>query len=228
MALASLIVSGVGGLMLLIAIVMLSWSLAQPDHRARRRLLGGGATAVTHAADGAVVMITGTAAPGPAGEVVSPLTGATALLYRASAEKQSGHRTTTWQTLHREGAGGVFWIRDATGAALVSEEGRRLVLRVDFSGAADPQRLAWLESRLGHTTGGLRFLEKRIHAGDALTVVGTARRAPDGVHLVDALVTTLPAEEAARELASNVGMSLGLLVVAAITTAIGVALGYLA
>lgn len=227
MALASTVVCGVGGLLLLIALAMLFWSLAQPDHRARGHLVSGVATAIAHAADGSLVMITGTANPGPGGEVVSPMTGAPALLYRSSAEKQSGHRTTTWQPLHREAGGGVFSVRDATGAALVSDQGRRLVLRVDFSGGADPQRLAWLESRLGYTTGGLRFIEKRIHAGDTLTVVGTARHAADGVHLVDALVTTLPAEQAARELASNVAVSLGLAVAALVIAATGIALGYL-
>lgn len=226
MALASVIVAGAGGLLLLIALGMLVWSLAQPDHQSRRRLLGQAASSVAHAVDGAHVMITGTAVAGAAGEVVSPMTGVAALLYRASAHAQAGHGTTTWKTLHREGAGGPFFVRDAAGAALVSAEGMRLVLRVDFEGGADAQRLAWLQSRLGHTTGGLRFVEKRIHAGGPVTVVGTARRARDGVHLVDALVTTLPPEQAARELGSNVGMSIGLAIAAVVTIAIGVVLGY--
>lgn len=227
MASASVIVSGLGVLLLLITLVMLFWSLAQPDHRARRILLGAAASSVANAADGATVMVAGRAVAGPEGEVVSPMTGIASLLYRASAEKQSGHGTVTWTTLHRDAGGGAFCVSDPTGTALVSPEGRRLVLRVDFEGSADPHRLAWLQSRMGHATGGLRFIEKRIHAGDALTVVGTARRAANGVHLTGALVTTLPREQAARELGSNVSVSLGLGAAALVTTAVGVALGYL-
>lgn len=226
MALASVIVAGVGGLLFVIALGMLIWSLAQPDRRSRRLLLGTAASSVAHVADGARVMITGAAVAGSAGEVVSPMTGVAALLYRASALTQAGHGTTTWKTIHREGAGGPFGVSDTTGAALIATEGMRLVLRADFEGGADPQRLAWLHSRLGHTTGGVRFVEKRIHAGGALTVVGTARRAQGGVHLVDALVTTLAPEHAARELGSNVGLSIGLIIAAAVTTAIGLGLGH--
>lgn len=225
--LASEIVSGVGGLLLLIALGMLFWSLAQPDHRSRRRLLEGVASSVAHAPDGARVMITGRAAAGSEGEIVSPMTGVASLLYRATADRQSGHGTTSWTTLYREATGGAFCVSDATGTALVSPEGRRLVLRVDFEGGADPHRLAWLQSRLGYTTGGLRFVEKRICAGDTLTVVGTARHTPDGMLLTAALVTTLPPEQAARELGSNVNVSLGLGVAALATIAVGVTLGYL-
>ncbi len=240
MALAAWIVTFVGGILFLIGVVSLLWSIRQSDHRVRKMLLR--TSDVHRLADlqqGAeLVRISGRVRAGPQGFVTSPIQQAPALLYRTNVLVRAGHESTTWRTVHREGAGNNFWIDDGSNVlALVRAEDLCLVLRVDFEVQAPhvpPPLLEWLRERSGVTSHRLRFEEKRIVEGDEVTAIGKLlpEVGTDGRQLLvltnppsqRLFLSNLPAGEAMAELHSNVAVSFGLVVFGVVTVLAGQAL----
>ncbi len=124
-------------------------------------------------------------------ELESPITRTPCVYYRFTVEEERRHKkNTTWVTIDSgDSAAWPFELVDDTGSVLVMPESARIELGRDFevrhgglSGmlfgnddedydAGPWARRGWL----GLSTKKLRFREWRIHAGDALYVLGVAQ-----------------------------------------------------
>jgi len=232
MELAQALVVVVGGIMLVTGVIFAAASTAGAENRARRRLRQARPTPIHEIAPGEEVLVSGTARPGPRGVVHGSLSGEPALLYRSAAmTRYSGDQTHLWRTRHREGDQAPFWIEDDTGTILCHTDDVRLVLEETYVTSG---RDEWLRERIGYTTGGVRYIEKRIDAEQRVSAVGVAarERGPDGFREIvslgstgPVLLTTLAPEEAVNQLGTNVRGGIGLAIAGVVVAAVGVALG---
>lgn len=168
----------VGGPTCLAGVVV--WMIAARGEEAavRRRLRRTPQVQIRRIARAGPVTVTGVARQGPAGMVTATLSGAPTLLYRASAlSRRGGDQSHTFRTLHREADQRPFTVDDGTGQVDVDPSEVQLLLPVSWEGAG---RDEWLRSRIGHTTGGVRYVERRIDDLQPVTVSGMATRSAGG------------------------------------------------
>jgi hypothetical protein len=176
----------VGGVMLAI------WYFS-PTARARRALRAAQRVPVAEALDGQLVKLVGLLRLDPAAqELTSPLTGRRCAYFEASVDqRKSSGKSSHWRTIIREqDFAGSFYIKDASGEALVEGLSPKVVLNMDAhfsSGTFDDAtpRLERFLSRHGESSEGwvfnktLRYTEGVLEEGELVAVFGLCAQEPD-------------------------------------------------
>ncbi len=153
---------------------------------ALRRLMQNTPTARIRSMSMGLVEVNGEAAA--RSELAAPFSGRPCAYWQVDVSTRS--RRSGWMVVHRKASGNPFFLRDATGVALVYPEGAtvRLDCQVEEEclGIALPEVYADYLKQQGPRAalwrgGALRFRERRLESGDHVYVLGTATPRPQAV-----------------------------------------------
>lgn len=165
---------------IIIAIIWLSHRFSRKE-RTMRSLRTTEATPIGSVRDGEVVKIVG-AVELESGPLTAPLTGRRCAWYVADVEEYEGSgESAGWKNTVNEERSQPFFVRDATGGALVSVEEARAVLVSDRRGqvslvdAPSAELKEFLARHGRHPAAGVKWSEGVIEAGEAVAVVGIGR-----------------------------------------------------